>query len=561
MAFFYTGLFFLLNLFFNSIALSACEIREIRIGETQLDSLLDANDIHYFEIDPSYSFPKVRIALFGHIYRDNDPVQGYLALPWLTLEKSDIHIDKPVWTLVKETYSTSHQVAVIRIQNERLEPDSRYRIGVKTKSKWGGHYALILDPVREEYEIEVEDIDFGENSLGHSYLLSTAYTIADPSLPAGVRTYVGTERGYLLVSEDDAKTWQEIYPPEGVQPTGTIYGLFVDSQGIIYASPWAAEGDNKKYNVRGRVVESRDRGATWSETIQFQWPTGVAWRITEDSLGNVFVGEYSAAIQNATTPPYTGNIWRRKNHGNSGETFEIVYSNPNENPDTALNHVHFVGVDPFTDDIYATIGDGGVGRFVRSKQHGDSGTWETLERGVDAQYTAIVFTPNYLILGQDTNRPYKKIIRWNKTKDRVDKDDNFWTTTMMDNTDSPFPVPYTDKGNWFWGHYLPQKDLVFMQYLPYGVELMSNGQMQPPRIYMGINEGNEWWRAMTFPPLPVSDNPKAGFYGPKLASNIGPHGWIYAMRGTVGEEIHRGFRFRLKPNDDSGMEANWRDYR
>jgi len=528
----------------------------LKIGDIRLGSL-KANDIDYYDIEPPNADALVSFRLFGHIYAVGgaDGVSTpYLKKPWLRLECSDNMNSFSNWSAITESHALNAEIETAHIQNARIEPGVHYRIAVGSDSSMEGRYALIADAADDGGEIEMEDLDLGFDPQGYRNSLSTAYSIPDLALPSGERIYAGTERGFTFCSEDDAQSWRQIYPPDNLTPHGTIYGLFADSQGIIYLSQWTSQDDVDNHGQHGCVEESRDGGNHWTKALQFEWPTGVAWRMAEDQQGNVFVGEYTATYNKGPEPLYTGNIWRRKNHGNNGESFEIVFANPSDNFDTFNNHVHYVGVDPYTDDVYATIGDGAVGRFVRSKQHGDLGTWETLERGVDAQYTAIVFTPDYLFLGMDTNKAYKKVVRWDKRTDSVKPDEKFRTTVSMDDPKQE-PLPYFDRGNWFWGHFLPKAHMVLMLYLPYGVDRMIDNLAQSPRLYATPNYGETWKRAITFPPVPYGV--QYGFYGPKLVSNVSPTGWIYAMRGTFSEQIHRGFRFRLKPDYVSAINGRW----
>ena len=527
----------------------------VRMGEIRLGQLPGSGEVHYYELHPPDRAPKMSVGLFGHIYRPSDLSERYLTSPVLWLERRKEEDANGSWTRLAAAESPGKQIEVARIQNYPVENGYVYRLGVGTQSPVGGRYALVVDPAMEGYEFEVEDLDLGEEPGGQKHTLATGYAVADPNTSTGVRVYAGTDNGYILTSGDDAKTWRQLYPPPGEPPLlGTIFGLFVDSQGIIYASPWTSADQVAKLNLHGFVLESRDGGDHWSKVVTLQWPTGVAWRIAEDWEGNVFLGEYSGLIVDPNAPLYPGNVWRRKNHGNGGESFEVVFANPRENPDTLLNHTHFVGIDPYTDVVYAAIGDGGVGRFVRSRQHGDPGTWETLERGVDAQYTSMAFTPQFLFMGMDSNKQFKKIVRWDKTKNGVDAGEPFWTTAGMDFYLKP-PIPWVDKGNWFWGHYFVNKQVLAFQYMPYGDVLMSNGQMQPPRLYAGIRDGDFWWRAITFPPNPIREVPRWGENGPKFSSNIALDGWVYAMRGTLTGEIHRGFRFRLKSEIPTAVES------
>ena len=438
-----------------------------------------------------------------------------------------------------------------RFQNVVLHPWFQYRIGVTSRFHNGGRYALILDPSIEGYEFEVEDLDFRSNPNGYPFTLSCAYVAQDPFSLHKARILIGTEEGYVLESTDDAKNWRILYPPPGgLLPYGPVFGIFQDSAGILYFSPWTTQPCVLSRNVHGQVLESRDGGHTWQTALRFQWPTGTAWRMTEDFQGNVLIGEYTSEWDGEGASQFTGNIWRRKRNSTPGDLFEPVYSNPNINPDTPNNHVHYIGVDPFTGHIYATFGDGNVGRFVVSRENGDPGTWRTLETGVDSQYTAITFTPDYLFLGQDTNRAFKKVIRWEKGKEAVYGNEPFWTTTIMDHLPGA-PIPWADKGNWFWSQFLSGRPVVLFQYLPYGMEPLDNGQMQSPRLYATNNFGETWWRVLTFPPVPISDVPIHGFYGPKSASNVGPDGWVYASYGTVQSSIYKGFRIRLRRSTES----------
>ncbi len=510
----------------------------------------------YYDLNPHFRFQKMSIGLFGHIHRPDDRTSHYLTSPFLLLEQRKKNSASTRWILAARSEPAMHDVPIARLQNVIMDPNSEYRIGVGSLSTDGGRYALIVDPAVEGFEFEVEDLDLGETPNHVKHSLSVAYVVPDRQSQHGERIYAGTESGYILTSGDDAKTWRQIYPPAGQSPLhGTVFGLFVDSKGIIYASPWTAADQVLKKNLHGFVMESRDGGLTWTKAFSLEWPTGVAWRIAEDSHGNVFIGEYSSKIVEEGAPRYAGNVWRRKNHGNNSEVFEVVFANPRIEPDTLLNHTHYVGVDPYTDDVYAAIGDGGVGRFIRSRRQGDPGTWETLERGVNSQYTAVTFTQRFLFLGMDTDRQFKKIVRWDKNENFVAGNEPFWTTTGIDFYPAS-PIPWADKGNWFWAHHVDEKALVFA-YMPYG-DVMENGQLQPPRIYAGTNDGAKWWRLITFPPNPIRNVPRWGENGPKFSSNISPSGWIYAMRGTVSDKIHRGFRFRLKPGAASGIfERNW----
>jgi len=530
---------------------------KITAGDIRLAMLQSADEILYYPVRETVVQKQISIALYGHIYQRQDPQPPYLSAPVLILEKrSLLFASEEPWQEVDRALSPAPGIEVARLQNIVLHPSFQYRIGVASLSPNGGRYALVLDPSVEGYEFEVEDLDFRSNPRGYPFTMSCAYVAQDPFSLNHARILIGTEEGYVLESTDDAKTWRILYPPPGGQPPyGPVFGIFQDSSGILYFSPWTTQQSVLSRNVHGQVLESRDGGHTWQTALRFQWPTGTAWRMTEDFQSNVFIGEYTSQWDGESASLFTGNIWRSNRKNRPGDSFELVYSNPNTNRDTPNNHVHYIGVDPFTGHIYATFGDGNVGRLVVSRENGDPGTWRTLETGVDSQYTAITFTPEYLFLGQDTNRAFKKVIRWEKGKEAIYGDEPFWTSTVMDYVPGA-PVPWADKGNWFWGQFLDRRNVLLFQYLPYGMEPLSNGQMQPPRLYATNDFGDTWWRALTFPPVPISDVPIHGFYGPKSASNVGPDGWIYASYGTVQTSVHKGFRIRLLDSGPSCVQRS-----
>ena len=498
----------------------------------------------YYLLQKPYLSPQVSIALYGHIYQADDPA-AFLTFPNLLLERMAKNSTKEQWLRVQLSQYPNASTHVARIQNIALDPNYDYRICVFSSNGGTGRYALICDPSYPESEFVVEDISIPKTPDGHTDSIYSAYAVSNPSNLKS-RVYVGSDHGYVLRSDDNTKTWSILYPVAGQLPSvQPIHSIFVDSTGIIYISPWVTYNEVLDNKIQGQVLESRDGGKSWQTALQFSCTTGVAWRMCEDREGNVFIGEYTSVAKENLTVPLGGNIWRRKNHGRSGEHFERVYSQLILKKESIINHVHFIGVDPYTNDVYAALGDNENGRFIRSKQHGDPGSWETLETGVDSQYTAMAFTPFQLFLGQDTSNQFKKIVQWNKLMPSVTGSEPFWTTSMID-LRTVNPVPWFDKGNWFWGHYFKDRNTLCFQYLPYGLEIMNNGQMQSPRLYATKDNGKTWWKAITFPPIPQQKPLHHGFWGPKSASNISPDGWVYSTWGTCSPDIHQGFRFKVQ---------------
>ncbi|MFH1739558.1 MAG: hypothetical protein ABIH23_11170 [bacterium] len=267
----------------------------IGASEIRLGLLKSGGEIVYHPLRSSTPDEQVSIALYGHIYQHDEPQPTYLRSPLLILEKSSNEYPDGPWLEVERAFCAGPEIEVARIQNYCLDSSYRYRIGTTTSGSGGGRYALVIDPSRKGFEVEVEDLDFGVTPRGQRYSLSCAYVAADNTALFRAGIFVGTNEGTILESVDDAKTWSQIYPAAGGTPFyAPVFGVFVDSQGILYASPWTTEDSVNTLGVRGEVVESRDGGKTWQTALTFQWPTGVGWRMTEDREGNVFVGEYTA---------------------------------------------------------------------------------------------------------------------------------------------------------------------------------------------------------------------------------------------------------------------------
>lgn len=517
---------------------SSPDLSRIAPGQVRLGEITEPGEEHIYTLKPGSSGISVHVSLWGHQY-EQPQTTPHLKRPQLVIEQQQNKT--ALWEPFAQARAPFDGAATARCLNLRLTESHAYRIRVQGVSDTG-RYALIVNDALPGFTLDLEELNLG-GPADDPYLMSSAYAVADESCEDGERIYAGTEQGLILESESGGLEWRTIYPPSGGTPMeGPVYNLFRDSRGTLYASPWMSGWHVNRHGGRGYLIESRDGGDTWMKAIEFLCPTGVGWRMIEDRRGSVFVGEYSANPRLDDPPPQFGAIWRRE----AGGEFEVVYRNPGDGADTIFNHVHLLAEDPYTGDLYAAIGDGAVGRALRSRKGGDAGSWHTLQRGVDAQYTSIAFTPDVVLWGQDTNQPHKKLIRWRRDADAIKGDEPFVTSLMMEGR-SDRPLRGKDKGNWFWSRSDPADGLILFMYIPYGMYDSSTGMMQSPRLFASADDGLTWRLAITFPPAPCRENEAFGFWGPKNASPASPNGWIYAVRAAGDGAIHRGFRFRFRP--------------
>jgi hypothetical protein len=118
---------------------------------------------------------------------------------------------------------------------------------------------------------------------------------------------------------------------------------------------------------------------------QLDTATALWWSMASDADGALYIGEYG--------PRQAGmarHVWKTTDHGDS---WSIVFSAPERDG----VHIHRVAVDPYTQDVWVTVGDGKENRGIyRSQDVGAS-----FEHMLDSQATAIAFTPDAVYWGED----------------------------------------------------------------------------------------------------------------------------------------------------------------
>ncbi len=160
-----------------------------------------------------------------------------------------------------------------------------------------------------------------------------------------------------------------------------ITGIHQTASGLLIV---ATDKGRWSSTTPSRIYRSRDGGSQfeWVKTIESG--TVLHWSISSDAEDRIFLGEYG--------PQQVGmskTVWRSSDQGDS---WQVVFSAPNRDK----VHIHRVAVDPYTEDVWVTVGDGKNRVMQRSQDHGDS--WQQMARD---QSLGVVFLPDAIYWGRD----------------------------------------------------------------------------------------------------------------------------------------------------------------
>lgn len=226
-----------------------------------------------------------------------------------------------------------------------------------------------------------------ESYLGNKYNITLpnyrlgALTIATDSVD--VDSAGNIYAGYINIikkSTNGGATWTNIF----TIPNSPILvrRVFVDSRDYIYVSGWIADASS----VAGSLWRSIDGGANFTEVIDTDNGCCV-WGIDEDSLGNIYAGEYSSGLSGTTQ------IWKSSDDGATWvQKFTYGVSGAN------VYHVHDVRIDPANDYIYACCGDA-YNALLRSRDAGE--TWDVVRGNTDPKFLAMTACSDYMYFGTD----------------------------------------------------------------------------------------------------------------------------------------------------------------
>ncbi len=177
----------------------------------------------------------------------------------------------------------------------------------------------------------------------------------------------------------------------------------------------------------GKLIRSTDGGENWTDVLTLHSATySTSWHMDEDSSGNLYYAEYSNGAGQTEGLAYI------MKSVDGGANWTTVYSPASSNE----RHTHFVAVDPYTDYIYAAIGENPYSKVIRSTNGGTS--WTTLWSGTWEDYpTTVIFFDGMRMFGNDAVGPQLGVTGH-----------DFWSTS--DDTTRTFlrETPATDPCFW-----------------------------------------------------------------------------------------------------------------
>lgn len=133
------------------------------------------------------------------------------------------------------------------------------------------------------------------------------------------------------------------------------------------------------------IYRAAGADSPWQPVLTLDTATALQWSLASAADGALFVGEYG--------PKEAGKAYRVFRSLDEGNTWEIVFRAPQRDG----VHIHRVTVDPFSGDVWVTVGDGKDNRGAwRSRDRGD-----TFERVLDSQATGVAFTRDAVYWGED----------------------------------------------------------------------------------------------------------------------------------------------------------------
>jgi hypothetical protein len=163
-----------------------------------------------------------------------------------------------------------------------------------------------------------------------------------------------------------------------------IAGIHTTPSGIILVS---TDRDHWDPAAPCRIFISWDRARSFKLSKEIVGGCALWWSFASSQDGTMYMGEYGPK-----KGVWSKTVWRSRDKGKS---WHPVFRAPlNDNA-----HVHRVAVDPYTGDVWVTVGDGKRNRSTfRSTDGGD--TWQKVRI---SQATAVAFTADGIYWGEDVS--------------------------------------------------------------------------------------------------------------------------------------------------------------
>lgn len=134
---------------------------------------------------------------------------------------------------------------------------------------------------------------------------------------------------------------------------------------------------------------SRDGGSNFEQSLEIDGGSALAWSIDSSKAGTLYIGEYGPQRRGMSK-----NVWASHDDGVSWEKIFKA-------PDRDGVHVHRVAVDPTSQAVWISIGDGSKNRGLFRSQSLSPPQFSQI---ADSQATAIAFTEDHVYLGEDRHR-------------------------------------------------------------------------------------------------------------------------------------------------------------
>jgi len=165
-----------------------------------------------------------------------------------------------------------------------------------------------------------------------------------------------------------------------------IQGIHVTQTGEVLLS---TDNDVKSVDHPCRIYLSDISMQQFNLTKTIRSGSVIWWSMASNKHGDYFLGEYGPRDNENTNT-----VWKFDKRKDGWKAVFVA-------PQAKHTHIHRVAIDPFTDDVWISVGDEPQSRGVyRSTDSGD--TWEQL---LDSQATAVAFTREAIYWGEDTARP------------------------------------------------------------------------------------------------------------------------------------------------------------
>ena len=132
------------------------------------------------------------------------------------------------------------------------------------------------------------------------------------------------------------------------------------------------------------IYRSKNGGRSFEKIKTIEGGTVLWWSLDSDKNGRLYLAEYGPQQQGMSKT-----LWRSDN---DGDDWKIIY----QAPDKDKVHLHRIAVDPYTDALWLTVGDGKNRNMLRSEDHGES--WQQIDR---LQSTSVVFAEDAIYWGRD----------------------------------------------------------------------------------------------------------------------------------------------------------------